>query len=86
MLQSLIAPVSGLLDKFIEDKDKKNALAHEIATMAQNTHKSWQRHRLKLIRRKRHIQASLSQVGDLLGMGGCTWDGRALFGYPSGEL
>ena len=34
-LTSLIAPVSGLLDKFIEDKDKKNALAHEIATMAQ---------------------------------------------------
>jgi hypothetical protein len=33
-LTSLIAPVSGLLDKFIEDKDKKNALAHEIATMA----------------------------------------------------
>ena len=34
-LTSLIAPVTGLLDKFIEDKDKKNALAHEIATMAQ---------------------------------------------------
>ncbi len=34
-LTSLIAPVSGLLDKFIEDKDKKNALAHEIATMAE---------------------------------------------------
>ena len=27
--------MSGLLDKFIEDKDKKNALAHEIATMAE---------------------------------------------------
>jgi|TARA_Y100000004_G_C8956570_1_gene431136 hypothetical protein len=35
MLQQLIAPVTGLLDKFIEDKDKKNALAHEIATMAE---------------------------------------------------
>ena len=35
MLQSLIGPVTGLLDKFIEDKDKKNALAHEIATMAE---------------------------------------------------
>ena len=35
MLQSLIAPVTGLLDKFIEDKDQKNALAHEIATMAE---------------------------------------------------
>ena len=35
ILTSLITPVSGLLDKFIEDKDKKNALAHEIATMAE---------------------------------------------------
>ena len=34
MLQALIGPVSGLLDKFIEDKDQKNALAHEIATLA----------------------------------------------------
>jgi hypothetical protein len=35
ILGSLIAPVSGLLDKFIEDKDQKSALAHEIATLAQ---------------------------------------------------
>lgn len=34
-LSSLIGPVSGLLDKFIEDKDTKNALAHEISTMAE---------------------------------------------------
>jgi hypothetical protein len=34
MWQQLIAPVTGLLDKFIEDKDQKNALAHEIAKMA----------------------------------------------------
>ena len=27
MLQNLIAPVTGLLDKFIEDKDQKAALA-----------------------------------------------------------
>ena len=35
ILGSLIAPVTGLLDKFIEDKDQKNSLAHEIATLAQ---------------------------------------------------
>jgi hypothetical protein len=35
MLQALIGPVAGLLDKFVEDKDQKNALAHEIATMAE---------------------------------------------------
>jgi len=34
MLAQLIGPVTGLLDKFIEDKDQKNALAHEISTMA----------------------------------------------------
>jgi hypothetical protein len=35
IITSLIGPVSGLLDKFIEDKDKKNALVHEITTMAE---------------------------------------------------
>jgi len=35
ILNALIGPVTGLLDKFIEDKDKKSALAHEIATMSQ---------------------------------------------------
>ena len=34
ILNSLIGPVTGLLDKFIEDKDAKNQLAHEVATMA----------------------------------------------------
>lgn len=35
MLESLIGPVTGLLDKFIEDKDKKNAIAFELSTMAE---------------------------------------------------
>jgi len=35
MLQALIGPVSGLLDKFIEDKDQKAKLAHDLATMAE---------------------------------------------------
>jgi len=34
ILNSLIVPVTSLLDKFIEDKDQRNALAHEISTMA----------------------------------------------------
>ena len=34
MLTALIGPVTGLLDKFVEDKDQKAALAHEISTMA----------------------------------------------------
>ena len=35
ILSSLIGPAPKLLDKVIEDKDQKNALAHEIATMAE---------------------------------------------------
>ena len=35
MLQALIGPVAGLLDKFIPDADQKAKLAHEIATMAE---------------------------------------------------
>jgi hypothetical protein len=34
LLNALIGPVTGLLDKFVEDKDQKAALAHEISTMA----------------------------------------------------
>ena len=35
MIPVLVGAVSGLLDKFIEDKDQKNKLAHEISTMAE---------------------------------------------------
>ena len=35
MIASLLPVASKLLDKFIEDKDTKNKLAHEIATMAE---------------------------------------------------
>ena len=35
MITRLIEPVTGLLDKFIEDKDQKAKLAHEIATMGE---------------------------------------------------
>ena len=35
MLQALIGPVTGLLDKFIPDADQKAKLAHDIATMSE---------------------------------------------------
>ena len=35
MLDKLIGPVTGLLDKFIPDADTKIKLAHEIGTMAE---------------------------------------------------
>ena len=34
-LGSLVGPATGLLDKFIEDKDVKNKLAHDLSTMAE---------------------------------------------------
>ena len=38
ILNALIGPVTGLLDKFIPDADTKVKLAHEIATMAESQH------------------------------------------------
>lgn len=38
MIQALIGPVTGLLDKFIPDADQKAKLAHEIATISQKHH------------------------------------------------
>ena len=35
MIASLMGPVTGLLDKFIEDKDQKAKLAHDLSTMAE---------------------------------------------------
>ena len=35
MIQAQIGPVTGLLDKCIEDKDQKAKLAHDLATMAE---------------------------------------------------
>ena len=35
MIDKIIGPVTGLLDKFIEDKDQKARLAHDLATMAE---------------------------------------------------
>ena len=35
LVDKLIGPVSTVLDKFVEDKDQKAALAHEIATMSE---------------------------------------------------
>ena len=34
LVEKLIEPVAGVLDKVIEDKDQKALLAHKIATMA----------------------------------------------------
>ncbi len=38
ILAALIEPVSELIGKFVPDKDKANALAHDLATMADKHH------------------------------------------------
>ncbi len=35
MLDAILGPITSLLDKFVEDKDQKKRLAHDIATLAQ---------------------------------------------------
>ena len=35
MIDKLIGPISGLLDKFVADADTKAQLAHDIATMSE---------------------------------------------------
>ena len=37
-IKELVAPVTGLVSEFIEDKDQANKLAHEIATLAEKQH------------------------------------------------
>jgi hypothetical protein len=48
VIDKLIGPVTGLLDKFIEDKDQKNALAHEIATMSERHHQELMKAQLEV--------------------------------------
>ena len=38
LVATLVGPVTGLLDKFIEDKEQKAMLAHKIATMSEEHH------------------------------------------------
>ena len=35
MIQALIGPITGLLDKFIPDADEQARIAHELATMSE---------------------------------------------------
>ena len=38
LISTLTGPVLGILDKFVEDKDAKQKMAHELATMADKHH------------------------------------------------
>ena len=48
LIGSLIEPVSGLLGKVIEDKDERNRLAHEIATMTDRHHQELMKLQLEI--------------------------------------
>jgi len=54
MIDKLIGPVTSLLDKFIEDKDQKAKLAHEVATMAE-------KHALELSRAQLDVNKAEAQ-------------------------
>ena len=58
MLSQLITPVTGLLDKFIQDKDQKAALAHEIATMSE-------KHAQELAKGQLEINKAEAQSGSI---------------------
>ena len=64
VLQALIGPVTNLVGKFIEDKDQKNQLAHEITTMAEKHAQELAKGQLE-IKQKHNIKVYLLQDGDL---------------------
>ena len=72
MISALIAPVTGLLDKFIEDKDQKAQLAHDISTMAQ-------RHALELAKGQLEINKAEAQSRNIFVAG---W--RPFIGWTCG--
>ena len=56
-LTSLIDPITGLLDKFVVDKDKKLALAHEIATMAERHGQELAKAQLKINEKEAELKS-----------------------------
>lgn len=66
MIESLIGPVAGILDKFIEDKDQKAKLAHEISTMAERHAQELAKAQLEVNKVEAAHKSLLFLVGDLL--------------------
>jgi len=75
MLEQLIAPVTGLLDKFIPDADQKARLAHEIATMSQKAADENALAQIELA--KIEAQGSFLQRSWRPMIGHCCWIGLA---------
>ena len=73
IVASLVGPVTGLLDKFIEDKDQKNALAHEIATMSERHAQELMKGQLDVNKPKLHISRYLLLAGGRVSVGCVRW-------------
>ena len=82
ILNSLIGPVTGLLDKFIEDKDKKNAIAFELATMAEKHAQELAKGQIE-VNKTEAAHKSLFVAGWRPAIGWICGLGLTLFYYPS---
>ena len=68
LLSTLVGPVTGILDKFIEDKDQKALLAHEISTMAESHAQEALLAQLEINNKMQRV-TGFSLVGDQLLLG-----------------
>ena len=66
-LTALIGPATKLLGKFIEDKDQKNKLAHQIATMAEKHAQELAKGQLDINKEQAKRSPPRNNVGLLLG-------------------
>ena len=64
MLQALIGPVTGLLDKFIPDADEKARIAHELATMSEKHAQSLALAQIEVNKAEAASGSVLKEVGD----------------------
>ena len=69
ILNSLINPVTKLLDKVIEDKDQKNAIAFELSTMAEKHAQELAKGQLDVNKVEAAHKNYLLLAGDLLWAG-----------------
>ena len=82
MIDKLIGPVTGLLDKFIEDKDQKAKLAHEVATMAQRHAQELAKAQLEVNKAEaQHKSIFVSWMASSSRVVLCFWHDGELYGH-----
>ena len=70
LLNNLIGPATKILDKFIEDKDQKAKLAHELATMADKLAHEQQLAQLAINKEEASSGSRFLKVGGVLALVG----------------